>query len=651
MITLLRNSLKDGGMTTIVWVAVGSMIIGSALPLVMKKGSSEDWALRVNGLEVPYTTYAAELAMIRDYISMLRAQYGQFADYLLQSMGFSDPQQMTMQQLITQKLMVYGYKTQGVVVSQEAVGRKVADKEFVEQSCADLLPSYLYKDNNIDNNVLKVYLQQRGMTVEDLQERLQERVGTVFIQQALEQLSYVPVQSMADSVTLQGATKELALVRMPLATYKKSVSANLDDAQIRAYYDQENARSKRYYVPEKRGGSIWEFDAQGYGTDVDNATIERYYEEHKTTRYQKEPAKIEVRALAFADRATADAVRAQLAEGTAKVATVAKEYPFDDESKVNNGLLKPITRGTGDRTIERAAFILAADGDISPIIESNGRFVLLERVSKTAPVITQLDKVRAEIKEQLQQTAFKDACLRELRELIKNNETDGLAAFRKAHGGKRWKKDGFADIGAPIALSEAKTDEYKSLFTLEEGAYTAVTSGSKCYLVQLEKIEPAAIQPYETVAATVRNDLIEYRAQQALSQAALDFGHAIAVKGIREAAKEAGLTVAPATYTEAGDVAKELRTTYGLDHKVLHSLEKIGTITMSAHNGDVVIAALEGIKPAVTAPTEAAVRDLTEGTLKRDRQTIVSGYIASLYRDATIEKNDILALLDKENTI
>ena len=646
MITALRNSLKDGGMTTIVWVAVGSMIIGSALPLVMKKSSSEAWALRINGVEVPYATYAAEVAMMREYINMLRAQYGQFADYLLQNMGFSDPQQMTMQQLITQQLMVYGYTAQGIAVGKEAVNQKLADKSFVDESCADLLPAFLYKDNKVDNNLLKLYLQQRGMTVDQLEERLQERVGTIFMQHALEQLSYLPEASVKASEAMQGATKELALVRIPLATYKKTVTAELDDAQLRAFYEQENNRAKRYYIPEKRLGAIWEFDAQGYGIDLDNAAIERYYEEHKATRYQKEAAKIEVRALAFTDKATAESTRAQLLDGSVKAATLAQKHPFNDESAANNGILNPITRGAGDRIIERAAFILAADGDFSPVIEHNGRFVILERIGKTAPVITPLSKVQNEIKEQLQQTQFKEACLRELRELIKNNEPEALNTFIKAHGGKRPKLDS-------IELSEAKTDAHKSLFALEEGAYTAVSSGSKCCLVQLEKIKPASMQPYEAVADTVRSDLIDYRAKQALTQAALQFNHTLASKGVRDAAREAGLSVTDYAYTETSDnkVSKELRATYGFDHAALHNLEKVGTLAFAEHDGDVIIAVLEGVKPAAELAPESAQKDLIQGALTRDRQTIVAGYIASLYRDATIEKNDILALLDKENTI
>lgn len=255
MITLLRNSLKDGGMTTIVWVAVGSMIIGSALPLVMKK-NSEEWALRINGAEVPYATYAAELAMVRDYITMLRAQYGQFAEYLLQSMGFSDPQSMTMQQLITQQLMVYGYKAQGIIVGQESINDKLADAKFIEESCGDLLPAFLYKDNKIDNNILKLYLQQRAMSIDQLQERLQERIGTVFMQQAVESLAYIPTQSVANKLAMNGATKDLALIRIPLADYKKTVSAELTDDQVKAFYSQENARANRYYTSEQRSGSV-----------------------------------------------------------------------------------------------------------------------------------------------------------------------------------------------------------------------------------------------------------------------------------------------------------------------------------------------------------------------------------------------------------
>lgn len=641
MITLLRSSLKDGGMATIVWVAVGSMIIGSALPLVMKKGS-EDWALKVNGIEVPYNIYASELAMVRQYISMLRAQYGQFAEYLLQSMGFSDPQSMTLQQLINQQLMISGYKSQGIVVGEETVNQKLNDKKFVEDVCGDLLPSFLYRDGIIDNNLLKNYLQQRGMTIDQLQDRIHERVATQFMQQSLEQLSYIPSATIYDVVATHNANKELALVRMPLAQYKKVVSADLSDEQVKAFYEQENMRAQRYYTPEKRSGSIWEFDAAGYGITVDNDAIERYYEEHKLTRYLKEQAKVEVRAAAFANRADAEAARNALTLGSSSFKSLAKEHPFNDEAAQNNGLLKPIARGTGDRVIERAAFVLAADGDISPVIAHNDRFVLLERVSKAAPVITPLSKVRDEIKEQLQKASFTERCIAELNDLIRAQDADHLEAFIKDHKGK-------VSSLSKITLDDAKNDAQKSLFALDAGAYSAVGAANKCYLVHLDAVAEAVVQPYEAVADTVRADLVTYKAQQALSQAALDFNHAIATEGIREAARKQGLSVIEQTYKGGSD--NELRTKYGLDSRALQALGKVGTVTMVEHDGDVVIAALEALKSTSEELEAHARKDLVEGLVKRDHQMIVAGYIASLYRDATIEKNDILALLDKENTI
>ncbi len=641
MITLLRNSLKDGGMTTIVWVAVGSMIIGSALPLVMKKGS-EDWALKVNGTEVPYSVYASELAMVRQYISMLRAQYGQFSEYLLQSMGISDPQTTTMQQLINQQLMVYGYKAQGIAVGQETVNQKVSDKKFVEDACSDLLPAFIYRDGVVDNNLLKNYLQQRGMTIDQLQERIHERVATQFMQQSLEQISYIPAATIHDVVATHNANKELALVRMPLAQYKKVVSADLTAEQVKAFYEQENMRAQRYYTPEKRSGSIWEFDAAGYGITVDNDTIERYYEEHKMTRYLKEQAKVEVRAAAFANRADAEAARNALTLGSSSFKTLAKEHAFNDEAAQNSGLLKPIVRGTGDRVIERAAFVLAADGDISPVIAHNDRFILLERVSKAAPVITPLSKVRDEIKEQLQKASFTERCVGELNDLIRAQDTDHVEAFIKDRKGK-------ASVLSKITLDDAKNEAQKSLFALDAGAYTAVGAANKCYLVHLDTVVEAVVQPYDVVSDTVRTDFITYKAQQALSQAALDFNHAIAAEGIRESARKQGLSVVEQTYTGGSD--NELRTKYGLDSRALHALEKVGTVTMVEHDGDVVIAALEAIKPTSEGLENQASKDLIEGLVKRDHQMIVAGYIASLYRDATIEKNDILALLDKENTI
>jgi peptidyl-prolyl cis-trans isomerase D len=641
MISLLRNSLKDGGMTTIVWVAVGSMIIGSALPLVMKK-SSGDWALKVNGTEISYHTYASELAMIRNYISMVRSQYGQFADYLLQSMGFSDPQQMTMQQLITQQLMVHGIKAQGISVGQDAVSKKLGDKKFVEESCGDLLPAFVYKDGVVDNNLLKSYLQQRGMTIDQLQERIHDRVANSFMQHALETLSYIPAATVEALHATHNATKELAIVRMPLAQYKKTVAADITDEQVRAFYEQENARAQRYYTPEKRSGTIWEFDASGYGTSVDADAVERYYEEHKATRYLTEQAKIEVRAAAFATRSEAEAARDGLTQGNASLATIATEHPFNEEAAQNGGLLKPITRGTGDRVIEKAAFILAADGDLSSVIEHHGKFVLLERVSKSAPVFTPLSKVRDEIKNQLQLAAFKETCLKELHELIRANDTDHITTFIKEHKGTK-------NALNNISLADAKKEAYKNIFALEAGAYNAVSAGNACYLVHLDTVTEVANQPYESVVDAVKADLVMHKAEQALSQAALEFSHALAAQGLREAARTNGLSVTDYTYKGASD--SELRKKYGIESRALAALDKVGTVTVVEHDGDVIIVGLEGLKPSAEVLAETTEKDLVDGMRKRDRQMIVGGYIASLYRDATIEKNDVLALLDKENTI
>lgn len=644
MITVLRNNLKDGGMITIVWIAVGSMIIGSALPLVMKK-NSDNWALKVNGTEIPYTTYAAELAMARDYISMLRAQYGQFADYLLQSMGMSDPQAMTVQQLVTSQLMVDGYKRQGISISPQSIAYKLSDKDFIEKHCGDLLPSFLYKDGILDNSMLKTYLQRRNMTIEQLEERLQDRIGSVFMQQALQSLAYVPKASLKDAMQKDGLIKDILVIGLPLNLFKKTVTDDSITVEaLKDFYNQENARDRRYYTVEKRSGELWQFKPESFGISIDDQAIEQYYEEHKTSRYTQEQGKVQVRAIAFPSQQQAEAARAELINKNVDMVSLAKEYPFDEQSAKNQGLLAPIIRGSGDRTIEKAAFILAQDGDISPVLAHKNRFILLERINKTAPILKSLAKVRDEIEQILKTARFKETCMRDLKELIQNPLEDTITLFAKNHKGVR--------SSLSLIQSDAKTEAEMALFALEPNAYTAITQGSDCYLVHLNTIVPSELQEFESIKDQVRTDLILDRAEKAMEKAAMDFLQTAQIYTVQSLAQEKGYTFNEYNGIKSSDTAKiaSLRKE-GIDIGILNKLEKPGTYTLVNDNNDKLLIFLKNTSSKEETLTDSAKRSLEMGILKKETDTINSAYIASLYRDAKIEKNDILALLDEEIAI
>lgn len=643
MITVLRNSLKDGGMTTIIWIAVGSMIIGSALPLVMKKSGGEGWAIRVNGTEVPYTVYAAELAMVRDYVTMLRTQYGQFAEYILQNMGFTDPQSATVQQLINQQLMAYGYTVQGIAVGQASIDYKLHNQQFVENSCADLLPAFVYKDNVLDAQMLKLYLQRRGLTMEQLQQRLTDRIGASFLQQILQHAAYVPAATLTDAVQQTHSLKDIAVVRMSLDARKKQHAQTVTDEELRAFFEQENARAQRYYIPEHRTGTCWKFDRKGYDITFDNAALEAYYTEHKNTRYIKEAATVDVRALSFSDRAEAEMVRAKIVQGEAPFASFAQEYPFDADAAANGGLLKTITRGAGDRVIERAAFVLMQDGDVSPVIEHGNTYILIQRVHKTAPVFTPFSAVRDEISKQLNESRFKEQCMHELQALAHTAQADEIQAFAQLHKAEK--------TTLRASLTDARSTTERALFTLEKGGYTALNQGSECVLVRLDTVDPVQKQSFEAVQKQVKEDLIETKAHADIAAQFTSFKQTIVQKGFADAAHEYGLTIDH--YKGVGgsdtDMLAKLRK-QGIEITPLNRLERVGTLTTAEQQGDVIILFLEGIHQGAAQELEDATKLRAQRTTQT-QETVVSGYIASLYRDAKIERNDILALLEEDNTI
>jgi SurA N-terminal domain len=645
MITVLRNTLKDGGMMTIVWIAVASMIIGSALPLMMKK-SSGSWALKVNGTEIPYTTYAAELAMARDYINMLRAQYGQFADYLLQSMGIHDPQSMTVQQLISSQLMVDGYTKQGVYISPQSIAYKMSEKGFIDQHCSDLLPAFLYKDDSLDNNMLKVYLQRRNMTVEQLEGRLKERIGSVFMQQALQKLAYVPKVSIVNSLRKDTVTKDILLIRFSLDSFKKNSTLDtLSNESLKNFYTQENVRTRRYYAPEKRSGYMIQFKPDTYGVTIDDSAVEQYYNDQKVSRYTEEQSKVQVRAIAFSTKEEADLAHEQLINSRKKITEYVEEYPFDDQSLKNNGLLAPIVRGVGDRVLEKAAFVLTHDGDISPVLSHINRFVILERVQKTAPVIKPLTKVRNEIIQSLKTMRFNEMCSRDLRELIASPLEENIALFTMKHNGIRHSV-------VSLAQTEAKRDSERAFFEAGLNTYEIVPQGADCYLIHVDTINPSTLQPFESIEAQVRSDFIAHGAIIALEKAMIEFLRTSSHNKPQELARNLGYSFNTYTGIKATDSSKVASLQKeGLGIDTLNKLEKAGTYAVVNDGDDKLLVFVENISFDDENATGSAQNTVETGLIKQESDIINAAYIASLYRDAKIEKNDILALLDEENTI
>ena len=107
-------------------------------------------------------------------------------------------------------------------------------------------------------------------------------------------------------------------------------------------------------------------------------------------------------------RAAAEAARARLVAGES-FAALARELSEDASAKTNGGRLSWLPRGATDPAFERAAFALAAKGDLSEPVESSFGFHVIRLEGRRGARQPTFEEVRAKIVDDLRKEYVSDA--------------------------------------------------------------------------------------------------------------------------------------------------------------------------------------------------------------------------------------------------
>ena len=110
--------------------------------------------------------------------------------------------------------------------------------------------------------------------------------------------------------------------------------------------------------------------------------------------------KIQARLIAVSTREKAQQLHGELVADPARFPRLAIEHSVDINSASIGGLIQPIARHVGDDVIEQTAFSLQP-GQISPVLEVAGQFVILKCEQRIPPRQYDLASVQAEIVEKI----------------------------------------------------------------------------------------------------------------------------------------------------------------------------------------------------------------------------------------------------------
>ena len=200
MITVLRKAIKGKAAKTlliIIAAAVGGLF---SLPLLFDSTSSGPWIAKVNGRPVSYNDFVRKSMDNENRIRQFRAQYGQLADMLMQSMGMQlDPKLLAANQLIREELVDQLAKKLNLYLDDDYMSEMLFNSTFLFQELSDLVPpSLIDPQAGLNINGLRNYLSRQGLSMSDFEQKVEEKLRRSFAVNLMLGSAYVPDSVVRD---------------------------------------------------------------------------------------------------------------------------------------------------------------------------------------------------------------------------------------------------------------------------------------------------------------------------------------------------------------------------------------------------------------------------------------------------------------------
>lgn len=640
MITAMRKHIKSRGFKILLWICLFAVAgIFSVVELIKNAFAPAQWIAKINGTAITYPAFARKVFYQEQEIKAIRAQLGNYADVWFQMLGIStDPQEQALEILTQETLLNQAVTHAGIVADQELAKEWLRNPEFL-QTVGDLVPPFAIENGIINPQVLRSYLQRAGLSNAEFETALAQAVQRMIFSQLVKGAYHVPAIAIKNHFINEHAGKKFSIASISFDAVKEGIKKeSLDSAEIESFY---NAHKNDYAVAEKRTGTWWTFDPASYGITVSPAEIEQYYKAHQA-EYVEKPAQVQVRRILFAVNEPsqeiavsqkAEQVRAELEQNPDSFAQIAKEVSDDKESATQGGLLPFFAKGTQEKQLEMAAFVLKNDGDISPVIKTNKGFEIVQRVARKAPETKSLTSVEATIKSTLIKKKFAAQFAADARKVIEQAKTNpaALEEFIAAKNAKKQTITATADQATPIS---------QALFKLKPGMIAPVTSGQEGNLVRLESIAERNIPTLQEIKNTVADDIYSQKAQEKMQELAKT------VKPLLQAGDEQALRKIPGVAVEHTGMLKkadknslDILQRKGIPTAQLFQLEQAGAMVTAPSAQNLYVIKLDEIAPLDQAQFDAKKEEITHHLTNQGSLVLLNGVVASLYRNATIKLN------------
>lgn len=606
-------------------------------------GGGVEGIAKVNGYNISNGKFQRATVDADHQVAMIRQQYGQSADLLMQINNISSNSQETaLRNVVRDTLIDEVADKMGLYLAPEYLEARLGDPQFIFSKIGHRLPHYVFDQKyGINAEALMQVLKTPHMR--GVEEKLANDLRRNFAILMAKSTFYLP-QFMIQAAYREAHTaKKFSVQTFSFSSVlQKEKSKGVTDAQLETFYKKNN---QQYVIPEKRSGQMWTFTADTYGIKITEKEIEKSYADHKRTRYIETPAQFKVREIVFnklkdkgivALKEEANKAYERLKEEPKKFAEIAKEVS-QAATASKGGLVEFFKRGTKDKAYEKAVVRLKQDGDISPVIQmADGSFAIVQRVARKEATYKPFTQVKENIIKSLREQKFRTRFSKEADSAVKSDDKGLLQGFIKEHDGKK---------GAVGPVERSSDGFGRRLFILKkDGQSMAFLQDGKGTVLTLEKKEAKKFPKLEDIKDKVKEDYFEKKAADSLKlqmdkarSKAIASGKLIPIDG----SKISSTSLLQPTDTEK---IKNLTSQQGYPHGFM-SLDWEGAVLSSLNKDGAVVIRLDEVEKIDSTLYAAEKRKLHKEAFKRFGQGFEASYIASLYRNATIKVNDQLAQL------
>jgi len=431
----------------------------------------------------------------------------------------------------------------------------------------------------------------------------------------------------------------------PLARFVELEKQQVATAQeLKEFFDAENRKNRRYFVPERRSGVVWTFDPDHYGITITDNQLKRHYERNKHTDFVATPVQLQVRQIliTFNDKTKSEALlkiqrlHQELGKNPELFAQKAQEFSHDTATKNKGGLTNFFARGTQDKLFEQEAFKLATDGAVSPIFQTSKGYYIVQRVARKTPVYKSLESVKNQIAHALRIEQFKYSFPHMVRRFVaQENKEEALTQFAHERNAKQ-------QIISQVTAGD--TPVLQKLFSVRQGSIGSfINDANQGVAVFVSDVKKGYEPTFESVKTQVTADYYRARAERALKKVLKEADALTSAEQFAQFARAHGAKVIETEWVNAhaGEPAlKKLKEQAGGDVAHLFAMMTPGSVSVFVKKDAGYAACLAGIAPFDQAAFDARKSEVALTLLQQQRGLIQQGFVASLCKTATIKVHD-----------